>query len=372
MKLLVQPDDGVTPLAKAIDAAKKRVEITIFRLDVKEIERALKNAVGRGVYVRALIAHTNGAGDRPVRKLEMRLLESGVSVAQTPANLARYHDKMMIIDRQTLYLLAFNLTRLDVDRSRSFGIVTKHRKLVGEAVRLFEADSKRRRYTPGFNKLIVSPTNARKQLTSFIRGATKQLLIYDLKISDPAMVRLLKDRSQAGVEVRILGRLTRQAPGLPVRRLATHRLHARAIVRDRNTAFIGSQSLRTLELDDRREVGIIFRDSKAVRTLVETFEADWARSAPFAVAAQEGATADQPLPVASTAKRVAKVITGKLPPVSAIVEKVVKEVTGEEIKVELKTAEVNETVKEAVRDAVKDAVTNVMERAGEREEAKRS
>ena len=33
------------------------------------------------------------------------------------------------------------------------------------------------------------------------------------------------------------------------------RLHVRAIVRDRKAAFVGSQSLRKLELDKRREVG---------------------------------------------------------------------------------------------------------------------
>ena len=41
------------------------------------------------------------------------------------------------------------------------------------------------------------------------------------------------------------------------------RLHTRSIVRDGRYAFIGSQSLRQLELDARREVGIIFRDPTA-------------------------------------------------------------------------------------------------------------
>jgi hypothetical protein len=38
------------------------------------------------------------------------------------------------------------------------------------------------------------------------------------------------------------------------------RLHVRAIVRDGRRAFVGSQSLRKVELDERREVGIIIRD----------------------------------------------------------------------------------------------------------------
>ena len=78
MKLLIQPGDGVAPLVEAINAAKSRVEIAIFRFDRGEIEKALANAASRGVFVHALIAYTNRGGERNLRKLEMRLLEAGL------------------------------------------------------------------------------------------------------------------------------------------------------------------------------------------------------------------------------------------------------------------------------------------------------
>jgi cardiolipin synthase A/B len=56
------------------------------------------------------------------------------------------------------------------------------------------------------------------------------------------------------------------------------RLHTRTIIRDGRQSFIGSQSLRKQELDARREVGIIFRDSNVVKRLLATFEVDWAAS----------------------------------------------------------------------------------------------
>ncbi len=43
------------------------------------------------------------------------------------------------------------------------------------------------------------------------------------------------------------------------------------IIRDRTHAFIGSQSLRTVELDRRREVGMIFDDAAVVKSLAGTF-----------------------------------------------------------------------------------------------------
>ena len=52
--------------------------------------------------VRALIAHTNRGGEKSLRKLEMRLLEAGVTVARTADDLPRYHGKMMIVDDDAL------------------------------------------------------------------------------------------------------------------------------------------------------------------------------------------------------------------------------------------------------------------------------
>src|SRR5690349_21724764 len=125
VKLLVQPGEGVKPLLKGIASAKKSIEIVIFRLDWREIEQALAAAVHRGVKVHALIAHTNRAGEEALRKLELRLLADGITVARTADDLVRYHAKYMIIDRTELYVMAFNLTHLDISRSRSFGLITR-------------------------------------------------------------------------------------------------------------------------------------------------------------------------------------------------------------------------------------------------------
>src|SRR5205809_762485 len=80
LKLLIQPGSGVAPLVKAIQQARSSVEIVIFRFDRREIENALVAAVGRGVSVHALIAHTNRGGEKHLRELEMRLLAAGVTV----------------------------------------------------------------------------------------------------------------------------------------------------------------------------------------------------------------------------------------------------------------------------------------------------
>lgn len=277
MKLIIQPDDGVTPVVKAIKKAKKTIDIVIFRFDRTEIEKALDAAVDRGVVVRALIAHTNRGGEQKLRKLEQRLLEYGATVSRTADDLPRYHGKMMIVDR-ALHVYGFNYTKLDIEKSRSFGIVTRDKRLAAEALKLFEADNNRTSYTPGHPRLVVSPETSREILTGFLKGAKKQLLIYDAAVTDNLTQRVLADRVKAGVTIRIIGALEKALPGVKVRKLADLRLHVRAIVRDGEEAFIGSQSLRKLELDGRREVGVVVKDSRIARKITEVFETDWAHA----------------------------------------------------------------------------------------------
>ncbi|HEV2426558.1 MAG TPA: phospholipase D-like domain-containing protein [Terriglobia bacterium] len=361
MRLLIQPGDGISALVEGIDKAKKLVEIAIFRFDRTEIERALQKAVHRGVSVRALIAYTNRGGEPSLRKLEMRLLEAGVAVTRTARDLVRYHGKYMIIDRRDLYLLAFNFTYQDIERSRSFGVIIRDRRLVEEAAKLFDADTRRVPYGAGLASFVVSPANARKQLAAFVRGARKQLLIYDPKVTDAALIRLLQDRAQAGVEIKLIGKLNRKRVKLEARRPARLRLHTRTMVRDSKRVFIGSQSLREMELDSRREVGVIFRDSRIANRLVETFQEDWAlmeKTAPNA--AREAAPANK------AAKVVAKAITKELPPVAPVLKEAVKEVVGEGVRIDEK--EIEETVKDALKDTVTEVVQEVLEDAVEQKE----
>jgi phosphatidylserine/phosphatidylglycerophosphate/cardiolipin synthase-like enzyme len=273
LKLIIQPDDGFDPVLQAVRKARTRVDILVFRLDRDDLIKALGEAVGRQVPVHALIAHTARGDEKRLRKLEQRLLEVGAIVARTADDLPRYHGKMLIAD-ETLHLFAFNYTKVDI-RSRSFGIVTDDPKLVAEAGRLFEADFAKQAYSPGHKQFVVSPENSREVLTRFIDGAKQELLIYDHKISDRRMIKLLVARRKAGVDVRIIGRVAKPGGDLPCDRLKM-RQHVRAIIRDGAEAFVGSQSLRTLELSGRREVGLLVDDAPVVKQMREIFESDWA------------------------------------------------------------------------------------------------
>lgn len=279
MKLITQPDAGAGPLISAIRGAKRTIDIVIFRFDLDHLEEELEAAVGRGVVVRALIAHRNTGGEQRLRKLEQRLLEAGVTVDRTKDDLVRYHGKLLTIDRRRAYILGFNYTAADL-KSRSFGVVVRTRRIVKEILRLFESDANRTDFVPRVRDLVVSPENARRRLEIFLRRARTTLDIYDPQLTDDEMLALLERKAARGVRVRILGKLEKKwtGAGFEARAFPGKRLHVRAIVRDGRRAFVGSQSLRKLELDERREVGIIIRDRAIVQKLARTFKRDWRRT----------------------------------------------------------------------------------------------
>ena len=281
MRLITQPDDGVAPLIKAIKSARKTIDIVIFRFDVAAIENELTAAVERGVAVRALIAHTNRGGASKLRKLESRLLKAGVTLSRTADDMVRYHGKLLLIDRSMAFVLGFNYTRQDIEKSRSFGLETGNPKVVRDILKVVDADHDRTKLTIKSTRVVVSPENARERLASFIKRARKELLIYDLGVTDDAMIALLKAKAEAGVKIRILGRVEKkwaEEVRWRVKAFTGLKLHVRCIVRDREAAFVGSQSLRKLELDQRREVGMITKDRRTVNQIVEVFVSDWKRS----------------------------------------------------------------------------------------------
>jgi cardiolipin synthase len=372
VRLIVEPADGVAPLLAALARARKSVEIAIFRLDRKDIEAALVAAAARGVRVTALIAFANRGGERRLRQLELRFLAAGIIVARTADDLIRYHGKYILIDRRVLYVLSFNFTRLDIDHSRGFGVFTSRPDCLLEAVRLFRADCTRTRYAPKVDTFVVSPSNSRRVLGTFLKRAKKQLLIYDPRISDREMLGILRERAKAGVDVRIIGQVSGKVP-FEVKKLAGLRLHARTMIRDRSQAFVGSQSLRPAELDSRREVGLVARAPRAVKKLADTFEIDWLRtstkSGPVAPVPADAPIVETP---AATPREVAKaveVFTHELQSLTATVKKAVRQAVVKAGEGVLHDKDVKDTMKQVVKGAVKEAVKGAVQEAQDAQDA---
>ena len=106
------------------------------------------------------------------------------------------------------------------------------------------------------------------------------------------MLRLIAERIKAGVDVKIIGKVEAKW-NIHGEKFPGKRLHVRAMIRDGRRAFVGSQSLRRLELEKRREVGVIITDDGVVSQLQAVFENDWAQTEPGKKEAKKAAKAEK-------------------------------------------------------------------------------
>src|SRR4029453_1189812 len=109
----------------------------------------------------------------------------------------------------------------------------------------------------------------------FRKGAGKEAAIYDIKVQDPAMIRLLDERARKGVKIRIIGSLKGSIQGVAVYPLTGFRPPPRRFIRAGRRAFAGSQRRRCLQLGERRELGLLVSNPSGTRQLLHVFEADW-------------------------------------------------------------------------------------------------
>ena len=133
-------------------------------------------------------------------------------------------------------------------------------------------------FVPRARDLVVSPENARRRLETFLRRARKSLDIYDPQVTDDQMLALLaRTQPHAASASASLGKLEKKwatRGSTPVPFQGSGCTSAPSCVMAAR-AFVGSQSLRELELHERREVGVIIRDPAIVRSLQKTFKRDW-------------------------------------------------------------------------------------------------
>ena len=131
------------------------------------------------------------------------------------------------------------------------------------------------------------------------------------------------------------------------------RLHAQAILRDGEAMFLGSQSLRSLELDARREVGLIIEDPAVARHALETFEADWAKtkSLPASILATLQAEPEIETPASAEA--------ASLAPTPLAVKEVIKEAIMDAILEKLSDMPDAKNVKLAIKEGAKEALSEM-------------
>ncbi len=298
VQVFVEPDAGVHVITDAIDSAQKSVWVEIYLLTNKQVISSLEEAANRGLDVRVMLEpHPYGGGSISPTETMDRLKAAGIKVQTTNPDFKLTHEKAMIIDNKTAFILTPNFTQAALGgssstKNREYGIIDSRSEDVQAVSAIFQADWNRTKPQINDPNLVVSPVNARGSFISLIQSAHKTLLIEAEEMQDSQVEQAIATAAQNGVDVRVIlptsdssssdsnsdGIATIKQGGVHVREDHKLYMHAKIIVVDGKKAFVGSENISTQSLDSNRELGILLSDQQVLQTLQQTFEQDWSAS----------------------------------------------------------------------------------------------
>ncbi len=295
VRVYVEPDDGEQVITGAISSASKSVWLEIYILSDSNVIRALEEAANRGLDVRVMLEpHPVDAGSSVSRTLD-ELKAAGIKAQYTSPAFKLTHEKGMVIDGATAYIMTSNFSRSALGgsgggtKNREYGIIDTNSQDVQAVIHIFNADWNRSTAQFSDANLVVSPINSRSTFISLIGAARHTLLIEAEEMDDSAVEQALVNAASRGVRIEIIlpapsgsasdsnssGIAAIQQSNITVREDPKLYMHAKIIIVDGGKAFVGSENISTQSLDANRELGILVSDTSVLGTLQSTFQTDW-------------------------------------------------------------------------------------------------
>jgi cardiolipin synthase len=260
--VVTAPDDRRAVVIHAIQHARERLVLSLYRCNDQTIFDELKRANDRGVRVDVLVTSRSGGGKKRLRKLWRALEQTGVAIHAHTDPVVKYHAKYLVADDGPALVASLNFTRKCFAKTIDAVVVTHDPEVVSGLRDLLVADCGHAPMPDQLSaRLIIGPERARRQFTTIIEQASSSIRLIDRKASDPSLMTLLRARRADGVCVELYDG----------KRLCGLRSHGKIMLVDDRLAVIGGLSLNPMSLDFRREVAITVSEPLAVAEVAKLF-----------------------------------------------------------------------------------------------------
>jgi phosphatidylserine/phosphatidylglycerophosphate/cardiolipin synthase-like enzyme len=268
--VIVEPSDRAGALLAAINAAKTSLHVTMYLLTDYRFTNALIARHQAGVEVKVVLNQNFPSGQSNGNANSFtRLTNAGVSVVWASSTFTYTHEKCVIIDGSSAWIMTMNLTSSAPTSNREYLALDTDPADVAEAEAIFAGDFAGMPPGTASGDLLVAPLNARDRLVGMIGGAQHTVDIEDEEFSDYMIANAVADAAGRGVKVRIV--IANSTPtasqsaavsqvkiaGASVVATASPYIHAKAIIVDGSVLFVGSENLSTGSLQHNRELGLI-------------------------------------------------------------------------------------------------------------------
>lgn len=300
------PDLGHTKIYELVDHAQSSVHMMIYHLSDEILIQKLIEAKQRGVEVTIIMDNQN-ASNKSGTLIYDKLVSSGINAVKSSKGFSITHVKSFSVDNKIIFLSTMNFIK-SFSLMRDFGLTTSEQSLIQEFENVFQTDLKNSQNggkdTPNLSapNLVWSPVNSRDKITQYIDAAQNDVQVTVENLTDSYVIASLGNAAKRGLKVRVLtpecvlggtynnerglkilteaGVMTRVIPSPSSNE--TPYMHAKTFVVDKQIGFLGSENYSLNSLSYARELGVLFKNPKAIEFLDETFEQDWAKSIKYA------------------------------------------------------------------------------------------
>jgi len=280
-ELIIEPEAGRKPLLDAIQHANNAIDVVIYGFTDEILRDALLAAQQNKKTIRILIEphpyRNETENDFTIRTINQNNLHYANPAFQLT------HQKTIIIDQNTAYILTFNFTHSSFKKQRNFAIKITDPNTVQEIEQVFNADWQHQNTETHQATLVWSPVNSREKLMQLLRSATTSIDIYSENLTDYKTIGELAKAARRGIIVRILSsKLPREKAlnyinnaGVQIQKSTDLEIHAKVIIIDHNKALLGSMNLTQPSIEKNRELSILTTDETVIQQLENTFNHDW-------------------------------------------------------------------------------------------------
>ena len=294
--LVIEPDQGMTPIYDLLNSAKKTIDMTMYELVDTQTQQILAGQAAKGVVVRVILDQAlEKTSNTPVYTF---LNANGVKAVWANPVFQASHQKTITVDGTTTAIMSLNLTSRYYSTSRDFAVIETNPTDIAAIEATFDADFVSSAITPAAgDDLIWSPTTSLTALLGLINSAKSSLKVENEEMGDAQIVTALEDAAKRGVAVEVAmtngGTYAAEfnalkAAGVKVNTYTTTAplyIHAKMILVDYGgsgqVAFVGSQNFSNPSLTENRELGLTVTDPAILGSLNTTFGSDFQGGTPW-------------------------------------------------------------------------------------------
>ena len=303
---------SVTKLIQLIQAARKNIIISMYRIENKKIIESIINAQKRGIEVKIILCNYKQSDKFSYegfqKKTFIKLKENKKAFENFAAHNIKitfsdhntffaYHPKFIVIDNKLAIISTSNLNDNGFLNARNFMLITKDEKIINELTELFYIDFTTNKHTKTYNHIAVSPGNYYDELFNIINSATRELYIYQTTLAHKPTCNKLQQLANKGISIKILTskklmqnystndliyceNILKNHQNIKYKYLNTpYYIHAKVVVSDpkekHKSCFIGSSLFWDEGFTKSREVGIVSTNRNTINKILYFFKKDF-------------------------------------------------------------------------------------------------